>query len=521
MKALYITFLSVVSLCYAAENGQTATPAPLQFPAAANQGSDNGTDLIVPFNKSIVLERPAGVRRISVSNGDIVEAVAVSSTEILLNGKTPGETNLIVWDPRGNRSDFNVRVLSDSKDLDAVRTELARELGPNVTLTTDGKTVFLRGTVPDVIAADRAFTIASALGKVVNLLRVTVPPAPTQILLKVRFATVSRSLAEQIGVNFFSANAKGVANSSTTQFGQYPSFSPSTTGTSVSFQDLLNLFYYRPDLGIGTFIQALEAKNILQILAEPNLLTVSGEQASFLAGGEFPFPTIQGGAGGVGQITIQFKEFGIRLNFTPIVTPRGSILLKVQPEVSSLDYSNGLTVNGFSVPGLDTRRVQTEVELENKQSFIIAGLLDNQITDQLNKIPGLSSIPIIGKLFESKSVQKNDTELLIVVTPELVRPMAAGSPIPNLKYPLPWGKDMPDKAPRTPGEDITGPVPPIQRTDTLPIEELKSLPLPQSTGQGTSDTNNGSPLPAATPAPAATTPSATPPSAQPSSGTVK
>lgn len=523
MKALYISFLSVVSLCYAAQDGRTATSAAAtyagagpQLPAATNQTPANGTDLTVPFNKSIVLERPGGVRRISVTNGDIVEAVAVSSTEILLNGKAPGDTSLIVWDPKGNRSNFDIRVLSDSKDIDSVRVELARELGPNVTVTTDGKTAFLRGTVPDVIAADRAFSIASALGKVVNLLRVTVPPAPTQVLLKVRFATVSRSAAEQVGVNIFSINQKGVANSTTTQFGQYPTFSGSNQSSQVTFQDLLNLFYYRPDLGIGTFIQALEAKNILQILAEPNLLTMSGEQASFLAGGEFPFPTIQGGAGGVGQITIQFKEFGIRLNFTPVVTPRGSILLKVEPEVSSLDYSNGLTVNGFSVPGLATRRVQTEVELENKQSFIIAGLLDNQITDQLNKIPGLSSIPILGKLFESKSVQKSDTELLIVVTPELVRPISAGSPVPNLKYPLPWGKEMPDKAPRTPGEDVTGPVPPIQRIDTLPIEQLKSLPLPSSIGQGASDSNNGTQLPAATPAP-----TAPPPSAQPSSGTVK
>ena len=522
MKALYLSLLSVVSLCYAVDDNRMKTAAAASYGAASvqsaaqtNPGLENAPDLTVPFNKSIVLERPAGIRRISVTNGDVVEAVAVSSTEILLNGKTPGETNLIVWDPKGNRSNFDVHVLNDSKDVDSVRMELARELGPNVSLTLDGKTAFLRGTVPDVIAADRAVSIASALGKVINLLRVTIPPASTQILLKVRFATVSRSAAEQLGINFFSINQKGIANSTTTQFGQYPTFSPSSSGTSVTFQDLLNLFYYRPDLGIGTFIQALEAKNVLQILAEPNLLTVSGEQASFLAGGEFPFPTIQGGAGGVGQITIQFKEFGIRLNFTPLVTPRGSILLKVQPEVSSLDYSNGLTVNGFAVPGLATRRVQTEVELENKQSFIIAGLLDNQITEQLNKIPGLANIPILGKLFQSKSLQKSDTELLIVVTPELVRPMAAGSAVPDLKTPLPWGKDMPEKAPRTPGEDVTGPPAPIQRIDTLPIEQLKSLPLPQSTGQGTSDTNNGSQLPAATPAPSA------PPSAQPSSGTVK
>ena len=363
----------------------------------------------------------------------------------------------------------------------------------------DAKTVFLRGTVPDAFAADRASNIAGALGKVVNLLRVIVPPNAQQILLKVRFATVSRTLAEQYGFNIFSGNSKGVGNATTAQFGAYPSLS-SDNSSGLSFQDLLNLFYYRPDLNIGAFIQALQANNVLQILAEPNLLTVSGQEASFLAGGEFPFPTIQGGASGVGQITIQFKEFGIRLNFTPIITPRGSILLKVEPEVSSLDYSNGLTVSGFTVPGLDTRRVQTEVELENEQSFVIAGLLDNQITQQLNRIPGLASIPILGKLFQSKSLQKNDTELLIVVTPELVRPMPAGSPVPNLKMPLPWGKEMPEKAPRTPGADVTGPSAPIQTIETLPIEQLKSLTLPQSAAPGTQANGTQEDKPESTPA---------------------
>jgi pilus assembly protein CpaC len=345
-----------------------------------------------------------------------------------------------------------------------------------------------------------------------------VPPSAPQILLKVRFATVSRTAAQQFGVNIFSLNQKGIANSTTTQFGQYPSIMYPNSG--MSFQDLLNIFYFRPDLNIGTFIQALEANNILQILAEPNLLTVSGEQASFLAGGEFPFPTIQGGAGGVGQITIQFKEFGIRLNFLPIVTPRGSILLKVTPEVSSLDYSNGLTVNGYSVPGLASRRVQTQVELENEQSFVIAGLLDNQITEQLNKIPGLASIPVLGKLFESKSYQKSDTELLVVVTPELVRPAPAGTVAP-LKTPLPWGKDMPEKAPRTPGADVTGPPTPIQRIDTLPIEVLKSSPLPQNPAQGAQDTKEGNqvPPPASAPAPAPAQSGSA--SAPPGSGTVK
>jgi pilus assembly protein CpaC len=487
--------------------------AAVVISAADSTASQTGPDVTVPFNKSIVLERPDGIRRISVSNPEIAEAVAVSSTEILLNGKSPGDTNMIVWDPKGNRSTFDLHVPSDSKSIDSVRGELAREVGPSVSLTQEGKTVFLRGTVSDPIAADRAASIASALGSVVNLLRVTVPPSAPQILLKVRFASVSRSAAQQLGVNIFSLNQKGIANSTTTQFGQYPNISYPTTSTT--FQDLLNIFYYRPDLNIGAFIQALEAKNILQILAEPNLLTISGEEASFLAGGEFPFPTIQGGAAGVGQITIQFKEFGIRLNFLPVVTPRGSILLKVTPEVSSLDYSNGLTVNGFSVPGLATRRVQTEVELENQQSFLIAGLLDKQVTEQLNKVPGLANLPVLGKLFESKSLNKSDTELLVVVTPELVRPIPAGGKVPEVPMPLPFGKGTPEHAPQTPGADVTGAPPPIQTSDTVPIELLRTSPLPQNSTQPTQNGNPVQPPSVMPPAQSAT------PATQPGSGTVK
>jgi pilus assembly protein CpaC len=485
----------VIATCVAQDNASKHS---------ANGSPNSDSTVEVLLNKSVVLERPNGVRRISVSNPEIAEVVAVSATELLVNGKSAGETNLILWDPKGNRANFDVHVIGDSKTLDTVRNELAAEVGPSVSLTVDGKTVFLRGNVSDTVAGDRAVDIASALGHVVNLLRVTVPPSAPQIMLRVRFATVSRSAAEQLGFNVFSQNQKGIANATTAQFGQYPSLT-SQSGAALSFSDLLNIFYFRPDLNIGAYIQALEAKNVLQVLAEPNLLTVSGEQASFLAGGEFPFPTIQGGASGVGQITVQFKEFGIRLSFLPTVTPRGSILLRVTPEVSSLDYSNGLTVNGFNVPGLASRRVQTEVELENQQSFVIAGLLDKQVTEQLNKVPGLANIPVLGKLFESKSFSRSDTELLVVVTPELVRPISAGGKIPGLQMPIPFGKDVPDTAPRTPGADITGSPAPIQRIDTVPIEELKSF-SGQTVGPRTQETKE----PTAPPAGQSATPASQP-----------
>jgi len=445
-----------------------------QSPDAESQASASA-DLTVTVNDSIVLQQAAGIRRVSIASGDIAEAVAISSTELLLNGKSPGTTSLILWDPKGNRAMFELHVLASTAKVDAVRGELRSEVGAGVSLTDEDGNVFLRGTVPDRIVADRAYNIASTLGKVVNLLRVLVPPGEPQILLKVRFADVEREAAIQLGVNLFSSNqSAGVGSSTTGQFGQAPTLPLGASSTGTALSDFLNIFYYRPDINLGAVIQALETKNVLQILAEPDLLATSGKPASFLAGGEFPFPTLQGGGAGVGQITIQFKEFGIRLGFLPTVTPRGTIQLVVTPEVSSLDYGNGLTVSGFTIPGLDTRRVQTQVELENGQSFVIAGLLNNQVIENLNKIPGLSSIPLLGKLFQSRSLQKNNTELLIIVTPELVGPIPAGARRPEVNMPIPFMKGTAKSVPQTPGPDVTGPLPALPQVQTLPIEELKS-----------------------------------------------
>ncbi len=446
-------------------------------------------DLVVVIDKSVILPLDEAIRRIAVSNGDIVEAAAVSPNELLLNGKKQGETTLMVWDSKGVRSEYNVHVQASSSDIDAVRGELEREVGSGVSMTLEGKNVFLRGMVPDEIAADRASAIAGTLGKVINLLRVAVPPQEPQILLKVRFASLSRAATQQLGFNLLSLNQKGLGATSTNQFGAPPSLNNDSSNGTVSFTDLLNIFYYRPDLDLGAAIRALEVKSLLEILAEPNLLTVSGKQASFLAGGEFPFPTIQGGAAGVGQITVQFKEFGIRLSFLPTITPRGTIRMMVAPEVSSLDYTNSLTVNGTSVPGLATRKVQTEIELERGQSFVIAGLLNNQTQEQLNKIPGLGDIPVLGKLFQSRQITKNNSELLVMVTPELVGPVPAGAPLPDIKMPKPYLKESSPTAPQQPGEKITGPIQPLLKLDSLPIELLKG--------------GEGSNLPAAPPPPAA------------------
>ncbi len=201
--------------------------------------------------------------------------------------------------------------------------------------------------------------------------------------------------------------------------------------------NLLNIFLFRPDANLGVTIRALEQNNLLEILAEPNVLAIDGSEASFLAGGEFPFPVVQGG-GDFSAVTIVFKEFGVRLRFTPNVQEDGTILLKVVPEVSALDFANALSISGFLVPALSTRRAETEVALRDGQTFAIAGLIDNRLSEIASKIPFLGDIPIIGNLFKSRAKNHSTTELLVLVTPQIVKPLEPGE-VPALpKFPIPF-----------------------------------------------------------------------------------
>jgi pilus assembly protein CpaC len=257
----------------------------------------------------------------------------------------------------------------------------------------------------------------------------------------VRFAEVNRVALNQFGINILSLpGAKNVGTISTQQFSP-PQLTNASNGvnSTLGLNNLLNIFLLRPDINLAATIQALQQNNVLEILAEPNLLTASGKEASFLAGGEFPFPILQstGGSGGFAGITIQFKEFGVRLNFTPTLTLDGLIHLKVQPEVSSLDFTNALTIQGFTIPALSTRRVSSEMDLADGQSFAIAGLMDNRVTEQLNKVPGIGDIPILGKLFQSRSRQKSTDELLVVVTPHIVQPLSAANAPKGPAFPVP------------------------------------------------------------------------------------
>ncbi len=479
-------WLIVILLISVAGLWLAAAQAPAQPPAATHPAVQDSTNTINPVdmesarltiyvNKSQIVRSETAMKQVSVANPDLVEAVAITNRELVLNGKMPGETTLIVWTTNGQRT-FDVNVVPLSAKLDAVRKQFEEELaGRNVDVTFEDGNVFLRGSVPDVVSADRAVAIASTLGKVVNLLRVDVPQAESQILLKVRFISLDRSVSSQLGMNLFSTGATNTYGGITTGQFSPPQVNTTTGGTGQNIANLtlteaLNIFLYRKDINLGATIQALEAKNLAETLAEPNLLTRNGSPASFLAGGEFPFPTIQGGAA-LGQVTIQFREFGIRLRFVPTITPAGTIRLTVQPEVSAIDYANGLTVQGFSVPGLDVRRVQSEVELESGQSFAIAGLIDRQFTETVDKVPGLGDIPILGKFFQSRTRSRNNSELLVIVTPELVKPIPAGAPGPDI--PMPKEFMAPDAGAST-QHPAANPAITLNHPATLPVEQVKA-----------------------------------------------
>ena len=433
--------------------------------------TDAAKELKLTVGKSLIVESPLNIQRVSVANGDLAEAIAITPREVLVNGKMPGETTLILWQQGGNRLFYDLVVRQSTNKIDAVRQELARDLpGQDFTVNLENDTAFLSGTVKDLVSAERAVAIAATLGKVVNLLHVTVPPVEAQILLKVRFANVDRNSSLDLGVNLFSTGALNtIAQTGTGAF----SSGTVNAGGGLTLADALNVLLLRKDLNLAAVIKALQAKSLLEVLAEPNVLAINGKPASFVAGGEFPFPTLQGGGGGLGQVTISFREFGIRLQFLPQVTPRGTIRLQVMPEVSSLDFAHGLTFQGFNIPALATRRVQTEIELESGQSFVIAGLLDNRLTETLSKVPGLANLPLLGKLFTTKTSQRQNSELLVLVTPELVRPVPQEMPLPDLQYPKPVKmRDTAEEAPQTPGMKKTGPVPVTPEQETVPVEEL-------------------------------------------------
>jgi pilus assembly protein CpaC len=393
-------------------------------------------DIRLTTGKSIVIDYPADIARISTSNPDIVDASPVTGREVLVHGKSFGTVTLVVWSKTGQRNFYNITV---EQNLESLR-KLLKDTFPkeDIHVQSSRDSLSLTGRVSNKEAADRATALAAPFAKtIVNNLQIAAPAVEKQILLRVKFAELDRTAATQFGVNLISTGATNTIGRVTT--GQFPAPSPTTiegggaansTAASVfAISDALNIFAFRPDLNLAAFLRALQSRNLLQILAEPNLVTTNGKEASFLVGGEFPIPVLQGGANS-GAITIQFREFGVRLSFNPLITDNNTIRMYVKPEVSSLDFAHALAFNGFTIPALSSRKMETNIELGEGQSFVIAGLIDNRVTETISRIPGLSSLPILGNLFKSKETDRNNTELVVLVTPEITMPLQPGEAKP-------------------------------------------------------------------------------------------
>ena len=409
---------------------QDATQAtPPQSGSAVNAPENAGAaPLRVMVGKSILINTTERLKRVAVTDPSVADALVVTPTQVLVNGLSPGEVSLIIWDNFERSRSFDLRV---DVDITAAREEFAK-LFPNeqIEVTPSRNAIVLSGHVTTEDISKHAGALASAYSKnVVNVLTFG-PVGADEVLLQVKFAEVDRTALTNLGINIFSTGAGNTFGTITTgQFGGVTmngiTGSVPTTGTgstSATISNFLNLFFFNPQVNLGVVIEALHQQSLLQILAEPNLVAVNGKEASFLAGGEFPFPVVQPNATGLSTVTIQFREYGVRLKFTPLIEPNGNIHMHVIPEVSTLDYSNAVTVSGTTIPALSTRKADTEFELQDGQSFVIAGLLDNRVTDIMNKIPGLGDIPILGNFFKSRSLQKSNSELMVLCTARRVSP---------------------------------------------------------------------------------------------------
>ena len=414
---------------------QETAPAQTTTSPSSQGVTAGAVPLRVMVGKSLLINTTERLKRVSVTDPSVADALVVTPTQVLVNGLAPGEVSLLIWDELERSRSFDLRV---DVDITAATEEMHR-LFPEerITVTPSRSAIVLSGHVTTEDVSKHAGALAAAYSKnVVNVLTFG-PIGAEEVLLEVKFAEVDRSALTQVGINVFSTGAGNTIGSVTT--GQFGGISPGpitditnsngtgTTTSSPTISNALNMFFFNPQVHLGTVIQALQSRNLLQILAEPNLVAVNGKEASFLAGGEFPFPVVQPGAGGIATVSVQFREFGVHLKFTPVIQPNGSIHLHVVPEVSTLDFADAVTVSGTTIPAISTRKADTEFELQDGQSFVIAGLMDNRVTNVANKFPFLGDIPIIGTFFKSKSDQKSNSELMVLCT---VRRIAASTQAP-------------------------------------------------------------------------------------------
>jgi pilus assembly protein CpaC len=396
-----------------------------------------GKPVHVLLGRSIMFETPRRLKRVYVSNPLVIDSFTASPTQIVVTAKTPGISSLILWDEAGQAQTY---LVSSDTDVANLQQEIHAAM-PNDDIKVEAQQdrISLSGTALNDASSEAAFKLASLYTKTVVNSVVVRQPHIRQVKLKVQIIEVDRSKIDSLGVNIFSQGK----NTSAVQTGQFPSVNTtsttSTTGAAtpptLSISNPLNLLFYNSGLNLGVTIQDLANKQVLQILAEPTITTLSGQKASFLSGGEFPFPVVQGSSGGTTSITIQFRSYGVKLEFTPIVNNDGTIQLKVMPEVSALDFTNAVTISGYTIPAIATRRADTQVELRDGQSFAISGLLDHRTTDILSKMPGIGDVPILGQLFRSKNINHSTVELVVIVTPTIVDPLTDTA--------VPWEPKLP------------------------------------------------------------------------------
>jgi pilus assembly protein CpaC len=410
-----------------------AFAATLAVPGALRAQAFTPEVVRLAAGESFLITRSAPLTKVSIADPGVADVVVVSATELVVNGKVAGTTSLMLWDNAGGRAHYSVKVNADSESLQ----ENLRRLFPDETFRVEasGATVVLAGNVSSAMVSERMEAVAtSSVGDGATVSNQLSVPDPGQILLQVRFAEVSKTALEKAGVNLLRwkpGEVSGGWSSGRPALGGGGSVGlPPSGDVTASLSDAINLWLLSPNGDVGVFIQALKSNGVFRSLAEPNLLAVHGQEASFLAGGEFPYPVVQGGAN-VGAVTIQFREYGVRLNFKPEILPSGNIRLHVAPEVSTLDFANGLTLQGFNIPSILSRKAETEIELADGQTFAIAGLVDNSMIQDIDKIPLLGDIPILGSLFRSKEVRNNRSELLVLVTPRIVQPLSEQPPVPT------------------------------------------------------------------------------------------
>jgi pilus assembly protein CpaC len=370
--------------------------------------------------RSTVLGLDFDITRVAITDPKIADALVVQPREVLVNGIGIGTTSLIVWG-KDTRRQYDVAVNPGVATLEQQFRQIFP--GEDIRLSASEDAVLLTGQVSNNVVMMRAGEIAQGAyskAKVINLLQLPGGAGSQQVMLQVRFAEVNRTALQQLGASFFQMSNRFVGRTTTQQFSAPDFDDKANKGLgSLVFDDFLNLFFLDRRKGVGALIKALESKGYFQSLAEPNLIAYNNQEASFLAGGEFPVPVVQGLSGAV---SVLFKEFGVRLTFKPTIAG-DTIRLKVRPEVSALDFNNGITLEGFRIPALTTRRAETDVELRDGQSFVIAGLLNNISQNDRAAVPILSKLPIIGALFKSDATRRDRTELLVLITPRLVRPL--------------------------------------------------------------------------------------------------